>query len=62
MKVTELKHVSVRYICKDAMLSIVYRLFFQDKSAVSYIYCLLPTSYYCECLQDKCRCFFPAVI
>jgi len=31
MKVTELKHVSVRYICKDAMLSIVYRLFFSGQ-------------------------------
>jgi len=38
MKETELKHMSIRYICKDAMLSIVYRLFFQDKNSVSYFY------------------------
>jgi len=31
MKETELKHMSFRYICKDAMLSIVYRLFSSTK-------------------------------
>jgi len=34
MKETELKHVSVRYICKDAILSIVYRLFLGQKCSL----------------------------
>jgi hypothetical protein len=52
MKETELKHMSVRHICKDAMLSIVYRFFSGQKCSLILSLNLL-TSYDCECLQEK---------